>query len=165
MKEGPDHNPRFTATVTVNSLQFHTPSGHQFRSSKDAHYQAAKIAFDHFTPKSILQQHSSSPIAPPNPIATTTPDISHLYKNRLQIYVQKKNLSFPTYSCVTDGQPHARRFKSTVTIDDKTYEAAEFCCTVKEAEHAAAKVALESLPSIETHQEASPPDELHLFVQ
>lgn len=81
VKEGPDHNPKFTATVTVNSVQFHTPSDHQCRSSKDAQNQAAKIAFDHFTaPKSILQHHSSSsssnsssPPAPPNPNLNATP--------------------------------------------------------------------------------------------
>ncbi|KAM7505070.1 hypothetical protein LguiB_003974 [Lonicera macranthoides] len=194
VKEGPDHNPKFTATVSVNSVQFHTPSDHQCQSSKDAQNQAAKIAFDHFSaPKSILQHHSSSsssnsssPAAPPNPNPNATPfstatihdcanhhlimnefnlltEISQLYKSRLQIYAQKKNLALPTYSNVADGPPHARRFKSTVTVDDKTYEAAEFYSTVKEAEQAAAKVALESLSSVDTRQEASPPNELHLF--
>ncbi|KAM7499973.1 hypothetical protein LguiA_024387 [Lonicera macranthoides] len=164
VKEGPDHNPKFTATVSVNSVQFHTPSDHQCQSSKDAQNQAAKIAFDHFSaPKSILQHHSSSsssnsssPAAPPNPNPNATPfstEISQLYKSRLQIYAQKKNLALPTYSNVADGPPHARRFKSTVTVDDKTYEAAEFYSTVKEAEQAAAKVALESLSSVDTRQE------------
>lgn len=49
------------------------------------------------------------------------------------------------YSCVREGQPHALRFKGKVTIDGKTFESLEFFHTLREAEHAAAKVALMSL--------------------
>ncbi|CAN4101692.1 unnamed protein product [Withania somnifera] len=69
----------------------------------------------------------------------------HLYKNRLQQYAQKQNLNLPVYSSELDGPPHARRFRSKVTVDGETYETREFFSTLKEAEHAAAKVAFESL--------------------
>ncbi|KAK6944186.1 Double-stranded RNA-binding domain, partial [Dillenia turbinata] len=68
-----------------------------------------------------------------------------MYKNRLQTYAQKKNISFPIYSCEREGPIHASRFKARVIVDGKTFDAAEYCNTVKEAEHAAAKVALNSL--------------------
>lgn len=71
--------------------------------------------------------------------------MAHLYKSRLQNYAQKKNIAFPTYACEMQGPPHARLFKARVTIDGVTYEGPEFCTTLKDAEHAAAKVAFTSL--------------------
>lgn len=68
-----------------------------------------------------------------------------LYKSRLQNYAQKKNIAFPTYACEMQGPPHARLFKARVTIDGVTYEGPEFCTTLKDTEHAAAKVAFMSL--------------------
>lgn len=61
------------------------------------------------------------------------------------MYAQKQNIVFPVYSCEREGPPHASRFKCRVTIDGKTYESPEYFSTLKEAEHAAAKVALISL--------------------
>ncbi|PQQ15013.1 double-stranded RNA-binding protein 1 isoform X2 [Prunus yedoensis var. nudiflora] len=72
-------------------------------------------------------------------------DIQHLYKNQLQTYAQKRNLLLPVYSCEREGPPHASRFKCRVTVDEHTYEGQEFLPTMKEAEHAVAKVALMSL--------------------
>ncbi|KAH0749347.1 hypothetical protein KY290_028579 [Solanum tuberosum] len=46
-KDGPDHIPRFTATVTVNGVSFESPKD-QWRSSKEAQNHAAHIAYDHF---------------------------------------------------------------------------------------------------------------------
>ncbi|KAK6942464.1 Double-stranded RNA-binding domain [Dillenia turbinata] len=43
------------------------------------------------------------------------------------------------------GPFHASLFKARVIVDGKTFEATEYYYTVKEAEHAAAKVALKSL--------------------
>lgn len=69
-------------------------------------------------------------------------DMQHLYKNHLQNYAQKRNLSLPVYSCEREGPPHVSRFKCKVTIDGQTYESPELFSTLKDAEHAAAKVAL-----------------------
>ncbi|XP_060197473.1 double-stranded RNA-binding protein 1-like isoform X3 [Lycium barbarum] len=135
-KEGPDHNPRFTATVIVNGVSFESPED-QCRSSKEAQNVAAHIAFDHFTvPKSDNL---------PSPAVSSPSGMLHLYKNRLQHYAQKQSLTLPVYSSELDGPPHSRRFRSKVTVDGKTYETQEFFSTLKEAEHAAAKVAFESL--------------------
>lgn len=51
----------------------------------------------------------------------------------------------PVYSCEWEGPPHASRFKCTVAIDGRTYQGQDFLPTMKDAEHAAAKVALISL--------------------
>ncbi|KAA8518385.1 hypothetical protein F0562_015732 [Nyssa sinensis] len=81
--------------------------------------------------------------------------VQHYYKNRLQKYAQKSNLSLPVYSCERQGPPHASRFKCKVMIDGQTYESLEFFSTVREAEHAAAKIACESLLQSEVQDDSS----------
>lgn len=78
----------------------------------------------------------------------------HMYKNRLQQYAQKRNLSLPNYTCESEGPPHTRRFKSRVSFDGKSYETMKFFPTLKEAEHAVAMVACQML-QIDKSQEAS----------
>jgi len=46
-KQGKDHNPLFSATVTVNATSFSSPSPSS--SSKKAQSDAAKLAYDHFS--------------------------------------------------------------------------------------------------------------------
>ncbi|KAE9619815.1 putative double-stranded RNA-binding domain-containing protein [Lupinus albus] len=207
MRDGPDHNPRFISTVTVNGLQFHSPE--PTRSSKEAQNNAAELAFHHFT-----QPFNPNPNPNPNPLlslphlssfpgcsfpqpslsispassttSTTTPSLGsfdpnnggvlrpdtveglqtsqicspvkattmtavdqknmqHLYKNQLQNYAHKKNLNLPAYSSEWEGPPHALRFKCKVTIDGQTFESSKFFSTLKDAEHAAAEIALMSL--------------------
>ncbi|GMY20268.1 double-stranded RNA-binding protein 1-like [Fagus crenata] len=209
-KEGPDHNPRFsaTATLTINNkpLTFH--SSNSCKSSKEAQNDAARSAYLHFTqppppppplrPSIPYSSSSSSSFAPfPQPslsssssgignadldieaVTVTTQtlqpntqqtphfnalplnnnftviDMQHLYKNQLQNYVQKRNLSLPAYSCEREGPPHASRFRCKVTIDGHTYESPEFFSTLKDAEHAAAKVALKSLSPDEAKEDDS----------
>ena len=72
-------------------------------------------------------------------------DVQHLHKNLLQNFAQKRNLSRPMYSCESEGPPHASRFRCKVTINEKSYESLEFFPTIKEAEHAAARIALSCL--------------------
>lgn len=69
----------------------------------------------------------------------------HLYKNQLQIYAQKRNLSLPVYAPEWEGQCHARRFRCKVTIDGQTFQSPKFYSTLKESEHAAAEIAFKSL--------------------
>ena len=71
--------------------------------------------------------------------------MQHFYKNQLQNYAQKRNLCLPVYSCECEGPPHASQFRCKVTVDGQTYESPEFFSTSKDAENAAAKVALASL--------------------
>lgn len=70
------------------------------------------------------------------------------------MYAQKRNLPLPTYSCEREGPPHASRFKCKVNVDGKTFESPDYCSTLKDAEHAAARVALLTMSST-GEQEAS----------
>ncbi|KAL5708759.1 hypothetical protein ACHQM5_019519 [Ranunculus cassubicifolius] len=72
-------------------------------------------------------------------------DVQSLYKTKLQLYAQKRSLNSPVYSFTSKGLPHALRFNATVTVDKQTFESPQFHCTLKEAEYAAAKVAISSL--------------------
>ncbi|KAL0410249.1 UNVERIFIED_CONTAM: Double-stranded RNA-binding protein 4 [Sesamum latifolium] len=237
VKNGPDHLPRFTASVNVHGEVFQTPA--LCRSAKEAQNIAARIAFDHFNVPSSPRLHrpppsssavafqfndvsgpavppspelqpvagdlplltlstqpvagaplplsplpSALPIPPPGLLAIKkdtnskpaieevlqqncedTADTSmvhrraigshgtlHMYKNLLQQYAQKQNLGFPVYTSEAEGPPHARRFKSRVNLNGKSYETFEFFPILKEAEQAAAKVACEVL-SVDVVQE------------
>lgn len=66
-------------------------------------------------------------------------------KIKLQNFAQKRNMNLPAYGFVREGPPHAPCFKATVTVDNQTFESPAFLQTLKEAEHAAARVALEAL--------------------
>ncbi|OIV90075.1 hypothetical protein TanjilG_01529 [Lupinus angustifolius] len=212
IRDGPDHNPRFISTVTVNGLHFHSPE--PTRTSKQAQNDAAKLAFHYFTqpfnpnlnpnlnlnpnpPLSLLHLSSfpgcsfpqpslslsptstttstttnqkkcsfgpdnggvlrpkaveglqtsqiSSPVKATTTTAVDQKNMQHLYKNQLQNYAHKKNLNLPAYSSEWEGPPHALRFKCKVTIDGQTFESSKFFSTLKDAEHAAAEVALMSL--------------------
>lgn len=182
VKDGPDHCPRFTTTVTVIGIPFESPQN-QCKSSKEAQNVAAKLAYDSLsvtaskaaattpavaasgfvalssdmdvrpTKNDNLQQKVGGNVTSSQ--ANLTPlvlkdenrpkDLLHGYKNRLQHYTQKKNIALPEYSCEFDGPPHARLFKASVVIDGRTYNSPEYHTTLKDAEHAAAKVALDSL--------------------
>ncbi|KAH0659038.1 hypothetical protein KY289_027786 [Solanum tuberosum] len=81
-KDGPDHNPRFKATVTVNGVSFELPKD-QWRSSKEAQNHAAHIAYDHFiVPQSIpllTPQPSLLPTSSDIMIQSELPHLMHQY--------------------------------------------------------------------------------------
>ncbi|KAL5725317.1 hypothetical protein ACHQM5_008473 [Ranunculus cassubicifolius] len=169
IKDGPDHYPRFRASVVVNGISF--DSSDFCKSSKEAQNEAAKVAFHHFNlnaspnssvPSSIASSSASSieTVVVKNEVSSNCmvygsssgvsdgrefADVNHVYKSQLQNYAQKKSLGFPVYSHVREGSPPALRFKATVNVDGRTFESPEFFRTLKEAEHAAAKAAFSSL--------------------
>uniref|UniRef100_A0A1D1XP04 Double-stranded RNA-binding protein 1 n=1 Tax=Anthurium amnicola TaxID=1678845 RepID=A0A1D1XP04_9ARAE len=63
-KDGPDHNPRFWASVTVRGATFDGPKDEPSRTSKDAQNAAARLAFLHFSPSSAPATPSPSPPLP-----------------------------------------------------------------------------------------------------
>ncbi|KAJ8760727.1 hypothetical protein K2173_017819 [Erythroxylum novogranatense] len=70
-----------------------------------------------------------------------------MYKNQLQELAQRSCFNLPSYSCIREGPDHAPRFKATVNFNGETFESPSFCSTLRQAEHAAAEVALNALAS------------------
>eukprot|EP00250_Pteridium_aquilinum_P007470 c17180_g1_i1 orf=289-1716(+) len=68
-----------------------------------------------------------------------------MFKNQLQELAQRSCFNLPSYSCIREGPDHAPRFKSTVTFNGESFESPGFCNTLRQAEHAAAEVALNAL--------------------
>lgn len=68
-----------------------------------------------------------------------------MYKNQLQELAQRSCFNLPSYSCIREGPDHAPRFKATVTFNGESFESPIFCNTLRQAEHAAAEVALNTL--------------------
>ncbi|XVF56837.1 hypothetical protein PTKIN_Ptkin06aG0152200 [Pterospermum kingtungense] len=179
-KIGVDHDPRVQASVIVNGLSFQ--SQNLATSSKEAQNDAAHLAFLHFPSPHPAGSSNAAPTFDSNvenkgifkPESQEADresqvngaasickdnerfkDVQHLYKNLLQDFSQKGNLSRPLYACEIVGPPHASRFRCKVTSNEKTYESLEFFPTLKQAEHAAAKIALSCLSPGAFEEESS----------
>eukprot|EP00253_Pinus_taeda_P016352 PITA_16352 len=68
-----------------------------------------------------------------------------LIKNILQEYAQKNSLPLPVYKTIIEGENHVPKFKSSVTINEATYESASGFNNKKASQKAAAKAAVEDL--------------------
>ncbi|KAD2262714.1 hypothetical protein R6Q59_011702 [Mikania micrantha] len=70
-----------------------------------------------------------------------------MYKNQLQELAQRSCFNLPSYTCIREGPDHAPRFKAVVNFNGDSFESPNYCSTLRQAEHAAAEVALASLSS------------------
>uniref|UniRef100_A0A7N0ZXZ1 DRBM domain-containing protein n=1 Tax=Kalanchoe fedtschenkoi TaxID=63787 RepID=A0A7N0ZXZ1_KALFE len=70
-----------------------------------------------------------------------------MYKNKLQDLSQRSCFNLPSYTCIREGPDHSPRFKATVNFNGELFESPGFCSTLRQAEHSAAEVALDSLSS------------------
>lgn len=68
-----------------------------------------------------------------------------MYKNQLQELAQRSCFNLPSYSCIREGPDHAPRFKATVSFNGEVFESPGYHATLRQAEHAAAEVALSTL--------------------
>ncbi|XAR59971.1 hypothetical protein NMG60_11033172 [Bertholletia excelsa] len=68
-----------------------------------------------------------------------------MYKNQLQELAQRSCFNLPAYTCIREGPDHAPRFKATVNFNGETFESPHYYTTLRQAEHAAAEVARNSL--------------------
>lgn len=68
-----------------------------------------------------------------------------MYKNQLQELAQRSCFNLPSYACIREGPDHAPRFKASVNFNGEIFESPNYCSTLRQAEHAAAEVALNVL--------------------
>ncbi|KAB2606362.1 hypothetical protein D8674_006079 [Pyrus ussuriensis x Pyrus communis] len=109
MKDGPDHNPCFRASVSVNGFSFDSPVS--CKSSKQAQNQAAMLAFFHFTspPSSNLSSGTADPevyntLKEAERAAANTVSMS-LSEDSSRINANMNNISFLTF-LVQDEMGH-----------------------------------------------------------
>lgn len=75
-------------------------------------------------------------------------EFREMYKNQLQELAQRSCFNLPSYTHVKEGPDHVPRFKATVNFNGETFVSPSFCSTLRQAEHAAAEVALGALASL-----------------
>ncbi|XP_052196252.1 double-stranded RNA-binding protein 3-like isoform X2 [Diospyros lotus] len=68
-----------------------------------------------------------------------------MYKSQLQELAQRSCFNLPSYACIREGPDHAPRFKASVNFNGEIFESPIYCNTLRQAEHAAAEVALNEL--------------------
>ncbi|CAK9175150.1 unnamed protein product [Ilex paraguariensis] len=68
-----------------------------------------------------------------------------MYKNQLQELAQRSCFNLPSYACIREGPDHAPRFKASVNFNGEIFDSPSYCNTLRQAEHAAAEVALTAL--------------------
>ncbi|KAH9304414.1 hypothetical protein KI387_008818, partial [Taxus chinensis] len=130
-KEGPEHDPKYKATVIVNGTRYDSASN--FSSIKAAEHGAAQIALEDLLKKSDGERDVWSEVHE-----------TGLCKNLLQAYAQQMSLPVPVYRTIRSGEIHCSIFMSTVEV------AGVICTggvasTKKEAEIKAARKALMAL--------------------
>jgi hypothetical protein len=70
---------------------------------------------------------------------------SSMFKNQLQELAQRSCFNLPSYTCIREGPDHAPRFKATVSFNGEVFESPGYHTTLRQAEHAAAEMALAKL--------------------
>ncbi|KAK4339181.1 hypothetical protein RND71_040643 [Anisodus tanguticus] len=126
MKDGEDHNPKFKASVVVNGINFDSPPS--CKSSKEAHNEAAKFAFLHFTSGCFV-----------------TEDSHYQYKMKLQIYAKRKKLGVPVYHSKRKSSSRDIYFEATVEVAGQLFKSPG---AYKTAEDAVAQLALMKLVTV-----------------
>lgn len=71
--------------------------------------------------------------------------MADMYKNQLQELAQRSCFNLPSYACIREGPDHAPRFKASVNFNGEIFDSPSYCTTLRQAEHAAAEVALNVL--------------------
>ncbi|GJZ46781.1 double-stranded RNA-binding protein 6-like protein [Tanacetum coccineum] len=101
VREGPDHAPRFKATVNFNGESYESPN--YCTTLRQAEHSAAEVA--------LLKLQGSS-----NSLAARILDETGVYKNLLQEVSQRVGASLPTYTTFRSGLGHLPVFTCTVEL-------------------------------------------------
>ncbi|XP_026459865.1 uncharacterized protein LOC113360581 [Papaver somniferum] len=121
VREGPPHNVRCKAMVTVDGQTFESP---EFcRTQKDAEHAASRVSLESLMRAGILEDESAG-----------------FSKNFLQEFLMKGGLPLPIYKTKSCGAPHLPTFLCTAQVGTDVFEGIA-ARTKKQAGMNAAKVA------------------------
>ncbi|KAL7145879.1 hypothetical protein ABFS83_06G003300 [Erythranthe nasuta] len=144
IREGPDHAPRFKASVNFNGEIFESPT--YSTTLRQAEHSAAEAALN-----------SLSSRGPSRSLTARVLDETGVYKNLLQETSHRAGLKLPLYTTVRSGPGHVPVFTSTVDLAGMTFTG-ESAKTKKQAEKNAAIAAwsaLKAMPNLGPLCEAS----------
>ncbi|KAI6692545.1 hypothetical protein NL676_020255 [Syzygium grande] len=131
IREGPDHAPRFKATVNFNGETFESPT---FCSTlRQAEHSAAEVALTALATK-----------GPSRALAAKVLDETGVYKNLLQETAHRAGLNLPAYSTIRSGPGHVPSFSCTVELAGKSFTG-QPARTKKQAQKNAAMAAWSAL--------------------
>ncbi|KAH9288530.1 hypothetical protein KI387_032647, partial [Taxus chinensis] len=131
IREGPDHAPRFKATVNFNGEVFESPN--YCSTLRQAEHSAAEVAL------STLSRRG-----PSQSLAARILDETGVYKNLLQEIAQRAGAPLPVYTTVRSGLGHLPVFTCTVELAGINFTG-EPAKNKKQAEKNAAMAAWSSL--------------------
>ncbi|BAS92299.1 Os05g0150400, partial [Oryza sativa Japonica Group] len=148
IREGPDHAPRFKATVNFNGETFESPA---FCSTlRLAEHAAAEVALNELSKR-----------GPSSSLAAKVLDETGIYKNLLQETAHRAGLKLPVYTTIRSGPGHTPVFTCTVELAGMTFTGNPGK-TKKQAQKNAAMAAwseLKQLPRVgEPSSSSCPPD-------
>ncbi|KAJ0695260.1 putative double-stranded RNA-binding domain-containing protein [Helianthus annuus] len=141
IREGPDHAPRFKATVNFNGETYESPN--YCTTLRQAEHSAAEVALGELACQ-----------GPSNSLAARILDETGVYKNLLQEVSQRVGSSLPTYTTVRSGLGHLPVFTCTVELAGCTFTGAP-AKNKKQAEKNAAMSAWSSLKLLTQQQSES----------
>ncbi|KAL8193185.1 hypothetical protein R6Q57_027089 [Mikania cordata] len=141
IREGPDHAPRFKATVNFNGETYESPN--YCTTLRQAEHSAAEVALNALASR-----------GPSNSLAARILDETGVYKNLLQEVSQRVGASLPTYTTVRSGLGHLPIFTCTVELAGCTFTG-EPAKNKKQAEKNAAMSAWSSLKLLTQQTESS----------
>ncbi|CAI9273420.1 unnamed protein product [Lactuca saligna] len=142
IREGPDHAPRFKATVNFNGETYESPN--YCTTLRQAEHSAAEVALNALASR-----------GPSNSLAARILDETGVYKNLLQEVSQRVGASLPTYTTFRSGLGHLPVFTCTVELAGCTFTG-EPAKNKKQAEKNAAMSAWSSLKLLTQQTESSP---------
>ncbi|XP_058183685.1 double-stranded RNA-binding protein 2-like isoform X2 [Rhododendron vialii] len=141
IREGPDHAPRFKATVNFNGEVFESPSF--CTTLRQAEHSAAEVALT-----------SLSSQGPSHSLAARILDETGVYKNLLQEVSQRVGAALPIYTTFRSGHGHLTAFSCTVELAGVRFTG-EPAKNKKQAEKNAAMAAWSSLKLLQQSEGSS----------
>ncbi|KAF8083667.1 hypothetical protein N665_0759s0018 [Sinapis alba] len=140
-REGPDHAPRFKASVNFNGEIFEIPT--YCSTLRQAEHSAAEVALNALSSK-----------GPSKSLTARVLDETGIYKNLLQETAHRAGLDLPVYTSVRSGPGHIPTFSCTVELAGMRFNG-ESAKTKKQAEKNAAIAAwfsLRKVPSLDSQR-------------
>ncbi|CAN6831455.1 hypothetical protein Bca4012_032616 [Brassica carinata] len=131
IREGPDHAPRFKASVNFNGEIFESPT--YCSTLRQAEHAAAEVSLN------VLSSR-----VPSKSLTAKILDETGIYKNLLQETAHRAGLDLPMYTSVRSGSYHFPAFSCTVELAGMSFTG-ESAKTKKQAEKNAAIAAWSSL--------------------